>query len=1078
LPTLKFFGLHYLKNRYHKITPPPPSFANERRSDSSKLMNPNALYVIECELIVKSERPIDESERLFVEIFGKSYTAYHRIVLILYPFLNRNFIMKTLLIVIIIFLVEVFLHPKFAEAQLDTTANRNSENTEPAFIPISASDSTNRRKIQFSEYRNIAAELYKLNSTDKKSLALSNELHKAFVQIEKSQFDSIETICKSIVSRYEEIISNDSLAASHYLALCGGVEIFKARYDSALALYQRSLDRLPHSASPKTAASRYVLMAEAYNYLESPKAHFPIDSAISIYTILNDTINLAKSYLTKCLTYYRQKDYPNVTNYADKAEILLKQAEIAEHPLYIWVNYHRGFVQLDYQNYKLADDFFRKALAITQQYYEYYHINTAIMHNMCGITARWLKQPVEELFHHSDALKIRAKVYGADHFITSISYINLGNYYNDSNVIDSALLYYKRANDIRRKIVGEKHTKTYNSYYRINQLYYKQEKYDKALEYAHKAMASMHPTFTDTIDYMSLPVIGNNDYPIELTFSLERKVLCLYTMFMENHNKQYLDGMIEIIEKIDSVHINKKKALVAANYDSNILFHRSSQFLMGFFAAYHLFTEFNDSKGVDYMLKYTERSRANNLLETTNLYNMQNNKDIQKLLKLESEKFNLEKFYRTSDNETQNLITKEKIIAYSDSIEQQVLYIREKYPELPVFSYNLPTLTINQVQEKLSPETAIIEYVTFDTRHLFLLYIDKEVAKIIWKNIPKMNSEIDKLLLLIRNPEIDSKNEIFTLGRSFYELFLTDISNVNFIEKSIKNLVIIPQGSIWKLPFELLLTDSVTDKTTFSNAPYLLKKYTISYSPSLKYYFREREATPTRNTKVLAVAPVFDTFSTNSPTRTIGGLFPSDTTETESLRSLIYRDNTIVSLPYTRNEVNDIATFYKETVLLTETDANKKKLESLDLMDFKIIHIASHAISNYSDADFSGIVLAAADSLSDNVLFGGELINYKLNTDLLILSACETSAGKILLGEGVNSLSNTFGSIGANNVIASLWKVSDYETWLLMSHFHKLNAKSKTNDYAQTLRKAKLKMLNNLNTAHPFYWSAFTLTHY
>jgi len=229
---------------------------------------------------------------------------------------------------------------------------------------------------------------------------------------------------------------------------------------------------------------------------------------------------------------------------------------------------------------------------------------------------------------------------------------------------------------------------------------------------------------------------------------------------------------------------------------------------------------------------------------------------------------------------------------------------------------------------------------------------------------------------------------------------------------------------------------------------------------------------------VLAVAPVFDTFSTNSPTRTIGGLFTSDTTETESLRSLIYRDNTIVSLPYTRNEVNDIAKFYKKTVLLTETDANKKKLESLDLQNFKIIHIASHAISNYSDADFSGIILAAADSLSDNVLFGGELTNFNMHTDLLILSACETSMGEIVLGEGVNSLSNTFGSIGANHVIASLWKVSDYETWLLMSYFHAINSKSKTGNYAETLRKAKLKMLKDPKTAHPFYWSAFTLTHY
>jgi CHAT domain-containing protein len=92
-----------------------------------------------------------------------------------------------------------------------------------------------------------------------------------------------------------------------------------------------------------------------------------------------------------------------------------------------------------------------------------------------------------------------------------------------------------------------------------------------------------------------------------------------------------------------------------------------------------------------------------------------------------------------------------------------------------------------------------------------------------------------------------------------------------------------------------------------------------------------------------------------------------------------------------------------------------------------------------------------------------------LNTELVVLSACETGLGHVRIGEGIFGLQRAFMLAGARTLIMSLWKVSDQQTQELMIDFYKHILKKQ--GCAEGLREAQLALKKQL--VHPRYWGAF-----
>ena len=92
-----------------------------------------------------------------------------------------------------------------------------------------------------------------------------------------------------------------------------------------------------------------------------------------------------------------------------------------------------------------------------------------------------------------------------------------------------------------------------------------------------------------------------------------------------------------------------------------------------------------------------------------------------------------------------------------------------------------------------------------------------------------------------------------------------------------------------------------------------------------------------------------------------------------------------------------------------------------------------------------------------------------LDTELVVLSACETGLGEVHVGEGVMGLRRSFMLAGAKTLVMSLWKVPNDETRELMEDFYSRLIDGTPR--AEALRQAQLAL--KAKYPNPYFWGAF-----
>ncbi len=158
-------------------------------------------------------------------------------------------------------------------------------------------------------------------------------------------------------------------------------------------------------------------------------------------------------------------------------------------------------------------------------------------------------------------------------------------------------------------------------------------------------------------------------------------------------------------------------------------------------------------------------------------------------------------------------------------------------------------------------------------------------------------------------------------------------------------------------------------------------------------------------------------------------------------------------LPGTRIEANRIAKLFgNRASVLADSRASEQQLEMLrqsgELLKYRYLHFATHGEGNSVRAFESALILAQDNVLENALPKAGEpFINgqlsanevlefWKLDAELVTLSACETAIGKQGGGDGMLGFAQAFLTAGSRAVCLSLWKVDDAATMLLMDRFY------------------------------------------
>jgi CHAT domain-containing protein len=157
-----------------------------------------------------------------------------------------------------------------------------------------------------------------------------------------------------------------------------------------------------------------------------------------------------------------------------------------------------------------------------------------------------------------------------------------------------------------------------------------------------------------------------------------------------------------------------------------------------------------------------------------------------------------------------------------------------------------------------------------------------------------------------------------------------------------------------------------------------------------------------------------------------------------------------------------------------------------DLDQYRIIHFATHGVVTSRAAKCPAqpaLLTSFGGSGSDGLLTFKEVFDLRLDADVIILSACDTAsqasaaatqqAGLATGGDvALDGLVRAFVGAGGRLVIASHWPIPDnYDaTQRLMTGLFSAPPGTPT---VTALRMSQRQLMDDVNTSHPFYWSAF-----
>jgi CHAT domain-containing protein len=869
---------------------------------------------------------------------------------------------------------------------------------------------------------------------------------------------------------YEKTSHTRNVNYTGTLQNIGIVYSYTGNYEKAEQYFLKSLkvnQEVLQSDDPKLALL-YLNMGRFYQIVRNDsKAIEYMKRAETFYISQNQSNSIPAGilYLNMGVFYIYAADFEKAQSYFDKSlEIILAKAPGNKADL-LTLYLNMGFIAEKKGEYASSKNYYLKGLSSGDKLPN----SVKVLRGLAKVSFK-MSDNTNTNTYYNTALKKSIEMYGEENPETALTYLRYGEFLSMTGD-KQALVYLNKSLNLYKKSFGNVNIDVSTAYNFIGSYYSRINDFKKALTYFQLSLIAGFPSFTSN-NISDNPEISSDNLNDNLLKALTAKATALLSLYLEDTTRTNLlkncvasyTLSLKMIEMLRSTYQDENSKLFISENEK-------STFTNALFSQAKLYYKTKTPTALNEAFSLSEKGKSAVLLShlrdkeaksigriPENLLNQ--DASLKSEIYFYNKQIHDQKITANPD-ETKIKMWNSRIFDLSRKQDGLIKSIEKNYPAYYNLKYDNSVISINDIQKKLSPEQAIIEFTLTDST-LYTFAITNTGKQLVNTSIDSSffgNLQILRAQLTGKDFNNYTTADFKAFVNSSYELYRKLLYPIQTVIKG-KELIIIPDGELGYLSFDILLTSMPgVSKPSYRKLPYLIKESAITYAPSATTFFDELNRKNTKNNgRILAFGPDYGTDNTVLNQKDENG-------------KLLQK--TLTNLSNTQDEIKSLKEYFKVKAYLGK-DATETTFKNY-ASDYRVLHLAMHTVINNENPLYSKLIFfkQKGDTIDDGMLNASELINMELHADMAVLSACNTGSGKMRKGEGIMSLSRDFFYAGVPGIIMTSWAVEDRSGVKIMENFYKSISQGKPRHEA--LRLAKIEYLENCDklTAHPHYWAAY-----
>ena len=889
-------------------------------------------------------------------------------------------------------------------------------------------------------------------SNDKDTPELSNILNSlGMVYLNQEKFEKSEELFLKALIINENFFGRDHIDASGILINLGIISMNNGKLIEAESLLRRALEINTRELGENdpVVGSNYGNLGKLY--FRKGLFREAEESLLKAKQIYEDAFGYEHPFNIATLNelsllYSEQGLYNKAQDLISRALLIAENSYDSNHPETALVLYNLGNLLVQQGLYVKAVAIYGRALNIQLENFDSnFDSMTANIIGALGDLNRRAK--IYDIAEDSllKSLEITENIYGKNHQNTAVRLNNLGVLYQDQNQYSKAEYFYKRALDISKERVSSNDRTLGIRFNNLARLYQDQGFFDKS-----------EPLLKEALK------INKNSYG---KYHPKTKASLLALAFNNSSKGNHLDNKEILFEALD-IEIN--------------LIQRQAPFLP--LNERESFLKSVTGGGYSYDFSYAFLSDFGKELA---LVNTLNKKGL--LEEIERKQFEVSKLSNSDKLLIDQIKSLTQLIS-SENIDKSTLknfLIKKENIERKLYS-KLPQLkpsftNINQVAEVIPKRSVLLEFKKFypyfgfntvnegkkEERYLCLVLNSNGVVEVVDLGVAK---NID---LKIQEALSATEEGLSNAQDLWVEIGDLIIKPLNENIKNTKTLFISPDSELNRIPFAAIGSHKYRDL--------LGEIFDIRILTTGRELINiANDSKGIENNSLIVANPAFNLIKNNNEKN-----LDKNIIEPNQKRSIDLKKIKWESLPGTELEGKAITRLI-EGKLLTKEKASVLNIQNEPSP--KVLHIASHSyfLPNKKNTENpllkSGVVLAGANEPNSNPFDDGYLTALEVaklnlqNTELVVISGCESIQGDFMTGEGVYGLKRAIAVAGASSSLLSLWKVSDQATALFMESYYKKLVRGDSRAEALSSTQEEFKNHTNYSFRHPYVWAAFQLS--